>query len=42
LAFVNVHSGSYWNDNLSLYGQAAEVAPESAIAAEYLTAELVK
>jgi protein O-mannosyl-transferase len=41
LALVNIQSSLYWNDNLSLYRHAAEVAPESAVAAQYLTAELV-
>ena len=41
LAYVNVETSSIWADNLSLYGHAVELAPDSNIAAIYLANELL-
>jgi hypothetical protein len=41
LAYVNLENSGVWADNVSLYAHAAEVAPESVIASEYLANELL-
>ena len=42
LALVCVQAGSFWKDNLTLFDKAIEVAPENALAAQYLGEELVE
>lgn len=41
LAYVNLENSGVWADNVSLFGHATEVAPDSFVAAEYYANELL-